>query len=85
VSYYYYEGPLKPSDPGYKGSNFNIIKDGKMGRLPLSPYQSMPQMILLTAPSMPERIMCLTLMVGSGLRALQGDKKLYQMVNQAKL
>jgi len=81
-----HEGPLKPSDPSYKGSKYNVMIEWENGEVTSEP---------LTIIATDDPVTCTIYAKENGLLDLDGwkqfkgiakhDKKFLRMVNQAKL
>jgi len=81
-----HEGPLKPSDPSYKGSKYNVMIEWENGEVPSKP---------LTIIAADNPVTCAIYAKENGLLDLDGwkwfkgiakhDKNFLCMVNQAKL
>ena len=54
-----HQGPLLASDPDWKGSQYNVQLNGRLGRLLLNPSPSLLQMIQSLVQHMPKRMIYL--------------------------
>ena len=66
-----HQGPLKPTDPNWKGCRFNVPVGWKLGRRLMNPSQSWKQMILIPVPCMLKKMTSFTLTDGRGSGTLQ--------------
>jgi len=70
-----HEDPLKPSDPSYKGSKYNVMIEWENGEVTSEPSPSLPLMTLSPVQFMPKNMTYLIMTAGNSSRALQDETR----------
>ena len=65
-----HQGPLKTTDPNWKGCKYNVLVEWETGEKTYDPPHSWQQMILQHVPHMQRKIIFYTLIAGKGSEIL---------------